>query len=57
VIDNEYLELLKPLSSEIDPAEIIGSFERSLLKRNARRVFRKIHPSPIFCEPVKVTAP
>jgi hypothetical protein len=37
---------LKVLSGEMDPAEIIGSFDWTSLKREARKVFRKIRPSP-----------
>jgi hypothetical protein len=39
---------LKVLSSEME-----GSFDRSSLKE-AQKVFRKIRPSPILCEPFKV---
>jgi hypothetical protein len=34
----------------------LGSFDRSSLKREARKVFRKIRPSPILREPFKVLA-
>jgi hypothetical protein len=37
--------LLKVLSCEMDPAEIIGSFDRSLLKVVSRRFFRKSAPT------------
>jgi hypothetical protein len=43
--DSLATDKLKVLSSEMDPAEIIGSFDWSSLKGEARKVSRKIpHP-------------
>ncbi len=41
----------------MDPAEILGSFDRFLLKEEARRFFRKIRLSPILWEPFKDSTP
>jgi hypothetical protein len=45
--DSLTTDKLKVLSSEMDPAKIIGSFDWSSLQREASKVFRKIRPSPI----------
>ncbi len=37
--DSLTTDKLKVLSSEMDPAEIIGSFDGSSLKKEARKVF------------------
>ncbi len=49
---NKKFYFLKVLSTEMDPAEI-GSFDRSSLKREARKVFRKIRLPPSSDSPSK----
>jgi hypothetical protein len=45
---------LKVLSNEMDLAEItVGSFDRSSLKREARKILRKIRPPPSSESPLK----
>ncbi len=50
------LKTVRVLSSEMDPVEIMFIW-KTLIKERGEEIMKKIRPSPILCEPFKVTAP